>query len=419
MDNFELNRISQDITHYQNQIEGLDNLIRQLDKSILLQTTDVEIAEKQKTTLETRQSERREYEIKLKESQKKYQEFCKSSNSNSLHNPVPVKSFYLTRPEITDICLQEINKNGGFLRIKGANRMGKTSLITQILSLAKNHNHLTVYLSLRSANKKQAVLEQLGEFLIWFCNRVITELNKQGINVNLLTLKKDSLFDDKYYCADLFEKNVLSQINRKLILFLDDIDYLYKTEIDDDFFELLRQFHEKSKFYSEIWGKICFVIAYSNSKVIHKIYISPLNVGTQIELIDFDSKEILQLAQLYRVDINDNQLNYLQQKIGGSPSLIQTVFEQSCLQKITLEDFIDRLFNNPEIYDNLLLQALVTLEGDLELKEAMKIIVNSPHKIRLDLNRTLELERMGLIKRVNDEVTVRSELYRQYFQKHL
>ena len=333
------------------------------------------------------------------------------------------RKLYLNRPKIETICQREIQKPSGFLRIKASCQMGKTSLLKEIISIAKKNNYLTVYIPLRIAHKRKAVLDQLDKFLIWFCERITKELNKQGININSFTqTTENDLFDIKYRCSDFFIENILPQINRPLIICLDDIDHFYKTDIADDFFDLLRQFHEESKIY-DIWQKIRLIITYSNSRVIYdnekKIFTSPLNVGRQIQLMDFDSEEILKLAQNYNININNNEITKLKEIIAGYPHLLQIVFEEIYTQKISVKEFIDLLLHNPETYEPLLLQNLAHLEQNLKLKEAMKIIVHSANPVQLNLSQTFDLESMGLIKRINNHAVIRCQLYRQYFRKYL
>ncbi len=78
----------------------------------------------------------------------------------------------------------------------------------------------------------------------WFCATVTDDLQ--------LPIQLDSYWSkflgSKKNCTNYFEKYLLSEIGTPLALGLDAVDLIFPQEqVADDFFGLLRAWHEKSK----------------------------------------------------------------------------------------------------------------------------------------------------------------------------
>ncbi len=77
---------------------------------------------------------------------------------------VPLASdLYIERPNIEQICYQEILQPRAFIRIFAPRKMGKTSLIARILDYGSSQNYHTVRLSLHRAGTQ--VFEKSDRFL--------------------------------------------------------------------------------------------------------------------------------------------------------------------------------------------------------------------------------------------------------------
>lgn len=82
--------------------------------------------------------------------------------------------FYIDRPIIESLCYESIQKPGTLLKIRAPKQMGKTSLMSRIISYSKSLGYQTVFLNLQLADAE--ILQNLEHFLQWFCARVSKEL---------------------------------------------------------------------------------------------------------------------------------------------------------------------------------------------------------------------------------------------------
>jgi AAA-like domain len=327
---------------------------------------------------------------------------------------VPVNSiFYLERNPIESDCYQEIFHSGTLILIKAPKLMGKTSLMTRIMAQATHHNYRTVQLNLRLADK--ATLTSLDKFLRCFCQMVSRELHLEDRVNEHWDLE---LLSSNYNCTAYFEEYLLPQINCPLVLGLDEIDRLFQyPEIAQDFFGLLRLWHEKSKNPS-IWQQLRLVVVHST-----EVYIqldankSPFNVGLPVNLPEFTNAQVQDLASRHQLHWDCDRVSQLMAAVGGHPYLVRLAMYCMKRQNLTLEQLLKMAPTDEGIYSHHLRRLLINLQEDKPLFEDFKSVVNaSPDSLQLERMQSYKLHSMGLVKLENNRVKPRYGLYQQYFR---
>ena len=149
-------------------------------------------------------------------------------------SPTSAVDYYSCRPPIEDRCKTTVLEQGALIRIKAPRQMGKTSLMTKILTHAKYQNLRTVIVSLRLAD--QEVFSNLDRFLQWFCAIVDDQL---GLG-NQLSTQWKPIFGSNYNCTHYFGQTLLPQLETPVVVALDDVDVLFEhTAIATDFLGLI------------------------------------------------------------------------------------------------------------------------------------------------------------------------------------
>jgi transcriptional regulator with XRE-family HTH domain len=328
-------------------------------------------------------------------------------------------SNYVDRPPIESRCYETILQPGSLLRIKAAKRMGKTSLIDRILDRAAKESYQTVRLSLLLAD--QAVLKGLDEFLRWFCVVVSRQLKLQP---QLGDYWEEGL-GSNYKCRMYFEEYVLTQINRPLVLALDDVDRIFPYgHIAGDFFGLLRAWHEEAKSHNiNIWKKLRLIVAHSTEVYIPlNINRSPFNVGVPIELPEFTLEQVQDLAKrrgLHLDAVGAQGLAPLLEMVGGHPHLVQLAIYSLTHQEITFEQLLQTAHTESGIYSDHLRGHLWNLQEHPELATAMKKVVDATTPVQLEPMLAFKLQSLGLVKLNGNYVNIRCLLYSQYFSANL
>lgn len=323
-------------------------------------------------------------------------------------------AFYVERPPIEERCYEAILQPGALIRIRGPRQMGNTSLMARILHHAKQQGYLTVPLSFQLADEK--VFADLDEFLKWFCASVGRRLKLP----NKLANYWDEIFGSKDNCTAYFEEYLLAEIDKPLVLGLDEVDLVFQAPgFASDFFALLRAWHEEAK-NREVWKKLRLVVVHSTEAYIYRnINQSPFNVGLPIELPEFNVQQVQDLVRRHGLNWNTAQVEQLMAVVGGHPYLVQVALYHIARQDTTLEQLLQAAPTDAGVYGDHLRRHLWNLEQQQELVDAIKKVVATNNAVQLEPIQAFKLHGMGLVHLQGKDVTARCDLYREYFRNQL
>ncbi|MGD1920613.1 MAG: AAA-like domain-containing protein, partial [Pleurocapsa sp.] len=172
--------------------------------------------------------------------------------------PIPANSrLYVKRPPIEKLARNEIARQGCLLRIKAPQKMGKSSLLNQVIAQADSLGYLVAYLDFRDT--EEAVFNSIDRMLHWFCAAICQQVN--------LPPNLDYYWDEdmgsKMSCKIFMESYILKHIDRPLVLTINEVNRIFEhPQTAVDFLPLLRSFHEQSR-RSAVWQKLRLVLVYS------------------------------------------------------------------------------------------------------------------------------------------------------------
>lgn len=328
---------------------------------------------------------------------------------------VPLHSlFYVERSPIEKDCYEAVVRQGSLIRIKAPRQMGKTSLLVRTLDHAKSQGYETVRLSFQTADTE--ALNHLDEFLQWFCASVTEELDMEDRLADYWKGARGIVRRAQRY----FEKYVLAELDKPLVLGLDDVDQAFEhPAIATDFFGMLRVWHEEGK-SSPLWRKLHLVIVHSKEVYIPlSINRSPFNVGLPIELRELNSEEVAALIARHRLTLTEYQQQQLTELVGGHPYLLRAALYQLVRGRLTLTQLMTEAPTESGLYSDHLRRHLLNLEADPALVEAFRKVISVYRPVRIGSTEAFKLHSMGLVKYQGNEVVPLCELYRQYFQSRL
>ena len=327
----------------------------------------------------------------------------------------PNSDFYIERNNVENLCYETISKPGSLIRIKAPKLMGKTSLTNRITANAKNHNYKTVYLDLSSVERK--ILTDLEKFLRWLCCMASRQLKLE----NQLNDYWDSeILGSNDNCTVYFEEYLLTEIDSPIVLALDNVDKIFAyTEVIEDFFGMLRSWHEKAKI-SEIWQQLRLVLAHSTEVYVPlDINQSPFNAGVPVELVEFNQQQVEKLVTLHGLNWNEIQIEQLIKLIGGHPFLLRLAMYEVSAKNLKIEKILQESSTEAGIYSNHLRGYLEVLQKSSEMAEAFRLVVNSSSPVELNSILIYKLHSLGLVEQLDNCVRPSCNLYRDYFQRVL
>ncbi len=327
----------------------------------------------------------------------------------------PNSDFYIERKNIENICYETILKPGSLIRIKAPKLMGKTSLTNKIIQNASNQNYRTIYLDLSIVERR--ILTNLDKFLRWLCCMACRQLKLE----NKLNDYWDSeILGSNDNCTVYFEEYLLTEIDSPIVLVLDNVDKIFAyTEVIEDFFGMLRSWHEKAKI-SQVWQQLRLVLAHSTEVYVPlDINQSPFNAGLPVELVEFDEQQIKKLVGIHELNWNEIQIQQLINLVGGHPFLVRLAMYEVSTKNLDLEKILQEASTEAGIYSNHLRGYLEVLQTSPELADAFRVVVNSQSPIELNSLFIYKLHSMGLVEKLDNCVRPSCNLYRDYFQRVL
>jgi hypothetical protein len=332
----------------------------------------------------------------------------------NLDGQVPLNSpFYVERPPIEATCYNAILKPGILIRIKAPRQMGKTSLMSRILYQGEKQGYQTGFINLWS----RELFKNLDSFLESFCANVSLEL---GIEEKIDQYWKPQRYSSQTNCTNYFQSYLLKELKQPVILGLDEVDRIFQySEIADEFFTMLRSWHEKGK-NNKIWQKLRLVISHSQEVYISlDVNKSPFNVGLPIDLNKFSLAQLQNLVKRHGLQWSDTEIKQLMGMIDGHPYLVRTALYHIATSDLTLEQFLEIAPTEEGLYEDHLYRHLLILEENKQLKSAMLKLVNSDDAVTLEPTYAFKLKSMGLAESKGNKVIPLCNLYRIYFSDRL
>lgn len=323
---------------------------------------------------------------------------------------------YVQRPPMEELCLETLRSPGSLIRIKAPTLFGKTSLLNWLIADLIGQGVQVASLSLKLA-ERDLHFTGLDKFLRWFCAHLRRELQ--------LPTPLDECWDvealgAKMSCSTYMEDCVLSHCDAPLVLCLDDVDLLFPyPAIYEDFFGLLRSWHEKAK-TRPIWKKLRLALVYSTDVYIPlNINHSPFNVGLLVEPPEFHRGQAQELAQTLGLEASDALVDGWMGVVRGHPYLLEQAFAfMKTHPTADLTKTLAAASTDAGIYGNHLRRLWSTLKAHQELAIAFQKVVASEEPVQIAPLLAYQLQSLGLVEFVGNAVTTRLPLYRHYFSEH-
>lgn len=328
------------------------------------------------------------------------------------NRPLAAESpFYIKRPPIEEMALAQLTKPGAFLRIQGPQKIGKSSLVNQLVHYGKNQGYNTVFLDLQQAD--EIIFSDLDKFLRWFCVNV-------GYGLKLPSQIKEYWDEDigsKVNCTFYFEEYLLKHFNSPIVLAINEVNRLFAyPKIAKEFLPMLRFWYEQAQ-QTDTLQKLRLILVYS-TEIYLKLPInqSPFNVGLPLKLPEFSLEQVRELACIYGLKWkNYSEAERIVGMMGGQPYLINMALYHLSVNKLCLESLLATAPTQTGIYSEHLRNIWLKLQEYPELSTAFEKVLMSYEKVQLDPIIAYKLDSLGIINLVNNQATIKCDLYRVYF----
>ncbi|MCP4693172.1 MAG: toll/interleukin-1 receptor domain-containing protein, partial [Desulfobacterales bacterium] len=223
---------------------------------------------------------------------------------------------YVRRP--ADATVEELTRhNGETLVIKGPRQVGKSSLLLRYLAGCQSTRQ-TVFIDLSVFSEVD--LKTISDLLT----------NIARIALHKLRLGQNETPDIKT-SSDLtwwLEDHVFPHLNSPLVFAFDEVDRVLGRGYQNDFFSLLRHWHNNRAMEPDRWANFDLALSISTEPylLIDEGDRSPFNVGCILALEPFTPPECLDLNRIFDSLLPDDRVRELWELLGGHPYLTRLAY---------------------------------------------------------------------------------------------
>jgi len=294
-------------------------------------------------------------------------------------------------------------------------QMGKTNLLLNAKREAETPDDIFVYIDLSNpfASAKDC-FENIVDTIL-----EIYEDNLHDVSILIKQIRKDlgDIPAHKQHVTEL--RRIIKAIKGKLVIILDEIDALTKTNYSDRIFSQIRSIYFTRTNFPEL-SRLTYVLSgvVEPTEIIKDPKISPFNIGQKIFLNDFTFEEFNEFVQMAKLKLSDDILKYIYKWTSGNPRITWDVcseIESICNStEVTVED-IDKVINEMYLvsFDKPPIDNIRELiKNDSELRNAIIEIEYSKGEIISDRVKS-KLYLAGIINFTNGDVKLKNDVIRQ------
>ncbi len=328
---------------------------------------------------------------------------------------ITLESPFYVRRESDDEMEKQLEKTGTTTIIKGARQMGKSSLLARARAQAISRGQRVFYFDFQALDKPTlADAEKFCHFLSWELYEQLKPAHKpedcwKKHRPPMLNLTR------------FIEEGLLKNNPSGLTLLFDEVDRLFGAGVGDDFFSIIRSWHNSRAADDACWKRFNIVLAHSTEPYlwIKDMNRSPFNVGLQVKLRDFGVKEAGILNERHgNVLKTDAELDYLLSLTGGQLYLVRQAFYTMASKNISLPELEKKAAAEDGPFADHLHQFSWLFKDDRGMMRALKDVLEKG--AIEDEEKFLRLRAGGLIKgESKHKLEMRCRLYRDYFKRHL
>ncbi len=306
---------------------------------------------------------------------------------------------------------REMKNSGITITIKGPSKMGKSLLVSNLLKKISKRS-----VNVDFSRFDSFVFNNNVGFYRKFCQSIAVQL---GIKSSIMK-RWDSSIAPTLWATYFFEKEALACTEgNALVLTIDNADRLLGTELKADFFPMLRYWSNQRSERKE-WENLDLIIVISSEPkfLIANTIDSPFNISVVINVEEFTFDQVADLNASYKDIFSAKDLNALFKLLNGHPYLTQLAFASIHNKQADSLSLLNQPLGIDSPFLPFLDVLLTDLGSDAELFDSMRTIARD-HVFPSNTDHIRRLQSLGIIRLGTNQILLRNELYRKYFQEQL
>jgi hypothetical protein len=339
-----------------------------------------------------------------------------SADVRDLETPrgvVQLQSKFYVERQGDGVLKREVLRPGSLSYIRAARQTGKSSLLIRGVRHAREQGVATAFVDCQFVPTEH--LADLDSFL-----RCLAELLARALGVGGVSEAWEESLVPSIKMSNFLEKSVLVPATSPVLLAIDELDRVYEAESQfrSDFFGLLRAWNSRAQ-WDEVWGKltVAMVISTEPYLLIDDVYQSPFNVGTRIELEDFDESQVRELNVHHGSPLSSAEVRDMTAFLGGHPYLTRKAFHALVTEQLRWNELVGCAADWSGPFGDHLRRYLWLLRDKADLARAVRQVLRTgdcPDETELQ-----RLEAAGLLRRSGSQCACRCALYEAFFGSYL
>jgi len=320
-------------------------------------------------------------------------------------------------PRQTDaMALEHIRQPGQTLTIKGPRQMGKSSLLMRTVKAGMDAGKSVALLDFQLVGEDSKADADL--FFRRFSSWVAEQLNLPD------TVEKfwNSAYASPQNCTRYMEQHVLEPLGGPCIFAIDETDAIFQTSFSQDFFSMLRSWHNRrADPIRRCWKKLDIILSTSTEPqfFIDRPHESPFNVGVTLRVEDFHPEQVGVLNARHPRPLSGGDIERLYRLVRGHPFLTRKALYMAAGSAPTCS--VGELFAHAREdtgpFGDHLRDYLLRLQRKQDLIPALRQVVDG--RTLNDELAIYRLQALGLVRRDGHKVVPRCDLYGEYFGERL
>jgi hypothetical protein len=323
----------------------------------------------------------------------------------------PESGFYVARAADA-IALNAIERQGVTITIKAPRQMGKSSLLIQVVDAAIKANKRVAFLDFQLLD--HTILADANTFFRQFCEWITTQLELP----DRLEEYWRTQAGHSQCCTRYLQSYVLKELGSPLLLAMDEVDRIFETEFQSDFFGMLRGWHNSRALpTTRIWRNLdlALVTATEPYHLIENLNQSPFNVGEVITLTDFTVEQVAELNQRHGAPFTSQQERQLMDWVNGHPYLVRKALYLVASRYYTVEDLFAQAIAERGPFGDHLRYHLFRISDRPDLIQGLRQVIRN--QTCSDARVLRLLQAAGLVD--SQAVQPRCRLYAEFFGERL
>ncbi len=324
----------------------------------------------------------------------------------------PDSPYYVKRQADDELAQALASHSGQTILIAGPKQSGKSSLLARAYELSQKDGRQAFYVDFQSLDGVH--LESLAS-----CLRAIGRRIEQKAGPGKpLSEYWDEELGAIASLTNFLEREILPKSEGRVAICVDEADRIFSRSWAQDFFSMLRSWHNLRAF-ERAWAGFTLIVTHSTDPGlwIRSAEQSPFNVGLRLRLDDFNLEQVAGLCGRYDAGLSPVEVEKLFQVTGGQPYLVRLALWEITTRDLTVAELDEKAIDFDGPFADHLASQLVALERNelalLALKDVMDT-GSSDDDIAFEWLRWAGLVAGPSRRRGR----LRCDLYRRFFTRH-